>query len=294
MTETRENEPVKPGEKDETVQTKEELLAALQRDFATSVNKVYANSVGREFSFSEITVQDQKSLTRMMQANRNRKDIVYDAQCALINKAALDPDFDVYQLSDFDRTKIMIALYQENVFQNDVKFVCEECGETNAYKMDFGATLRKLDDYVLEKKTFEYENRRFKYSFVLEYPSVRTVSRFHQSYCARHGNVPKKQQAADATMTNLEYINLFIKSVKVVNKETKAERVINMEDYKISDREDILAAFPQDALYAEAGVLKYVVSQYIKPVNDCFDRHECLKCGAVHEKEGSDQVQGFF
>lgn len=52
----------------------------------------------------------------MTQANRNRKDIVYDAQCALINKAALDPGFDIYQFSDFDRTKLMIALYQENVF----------------------------------------------------------------------------------------------------------------------------------------------------------------------------------
>jgi hypothetical protein len=72
---------------------------------------VFLNSVGREFSFSEITVQDQKSLTRMMQGNKNRKDIVYDAQCALINKAAMDPDFDIYQLSDFDRTKLMIALY---------------------------------------------------------------------------------------------------------------------------------------------------------------------------------------
>ena len=230
----------------------------------------------------------------MTQANRNRKDIVYDAQCALINKAALDPDFDIYQFSDFDRTKLMIALYQENVFQNDIKFVCEECGEENAYKIDFSETLRKLDDYKLEKKQFEYENRRFKYVFQLEYPSVKTVSKFHASYCARHGNVPRKQEKAEATMTNLEYINLFITQVDVHNKETGADRTVRFTDYRIADREDILAAFPQDVLYSENGVLKYVVNQYIKPVNDCFDRHECLKCGAVHEKEGSDQVQGFF
>ena len=47
-------------------------------------------------------------------------------------------------------------------------------------------------------------------------------------------------------------------------------------------------------LDAENGVLKYVVNEYIKPVNDCFEKHECLKCGAIHEKEGTDQVQGFF
>lgn len=180
------------------------------------------------------------------------------------------------------------------MFQNDVKFVCEECGEQNAYKVDFSETLRKLDEYRLEKKQFEYENRHFKYRFGLEYPSVRTVSKFHQSYCAKHGNIPKKQEQANATMTNLEYINLFITDVHVQNKETGAERDVKLTDYRISDREDILAAFPQDVLYAENGVLKYVVNEYIKPVNDCFDKHECLHCGAVHEKEGSDQVQGFF
>jgi hypothetical protein len=89
-------------------------------------------------------------------------------------------------------------------------------------------------------------------------------------------------------MTNLEYINLFITAVSIQNKNMNTERNINLVDYKISDREDILAAFPQDVLYAENGVLKYVVNQYIKPVNDCFDKHECLKCGAIHEKEGSD------
>jgi hypothetical protein len=62
------------------------------------------------------------------------------------------------------------------MFQNDVKFVCEECGEENAYRVDFSETLRKLDEYKLENKKFEYENRNFKYKFELEYPSVRTVS----------------------------------------------------------------------------------------------------------------------
>lgn len=89
-------------------------------------------------------------------------------------------------------------------------------------------------------------------------------------------------------MTNLEYINLFITRVQMHNKTSGADRDVQLTDYAISDREEILAAFPQDVLYAENGVLKYVVNEYIKPVNDCFEKHECLKCGAIHEKEGSD------
>ena len=45
-------------------------------------------------------------------------------------------------------------------------------------------------------------------------------------------------------MTNLEYINLFITRVQMRNKGTGADRDIRLTDYKISDREDILAAFP--------------------------------------------------
>ena len=103
-------------EEEQVQQTKSELLTALQKDFATAVTKVYINSIDKEYAFREITVQEQKSLTRIMSANENRKDIIYDAQCAMINKAALDKSFDVYKLSEFDRLKLLISLYQENMF----------------------------------------------------------------------------------------------------------------------------------------------------------------------------------
>ena len=181
-------------EEQAVAQTKAELLAALQNDFATAVNKVYLNSVDKEFAFREISVEEQKSLTRMMSANESRKDIIYDAQCAIINKASLTPGFDIYQFSDFDRLKLLLSLYQENMFQNQVKFTCEECGTENAYQIDFANTIAKLDAYKLEKKTFEYENRNFKYVFEIEYPTVKLVSRFHQSYCAKHGGRPVKRE----------------------------------------------------------------------------------------------------
>ena len=279
----------------ETKQTKEELLAALQQDFATSVNKVYVNSLDREYQFSEITVQDQKSLTRMMQANQNRKDIVYDAQCALINKAALDKTFDVYKTTDFDRTKLMIALYQANMFENKAKFTCQECGAENAYQIDYAETIHKLDEYKIEDRTFEYDNQHFHYKFSLQYPSVKLVSRFHAMYCRKHGvNTPKRMAKAEDTMTNLEYVNLFIVKAEITCKANNTKRVVDFNDYQVSDREDILAAFPQDVLYTEGGVLKYIVKQYIQPLNDCFEKHECLKCGAIYEKEGTDQVANFF
>lgn len=92
--------------------SKTDLLNALQQDFATTVNRVYITSLGREVGFREITAKEQKTLSRVMIDNEKRKDVVFDAQCALINSACLEPAvFDVYRCSEFDRLKLLVALY---------------------------------------------------------------------------------------------------------------------------------------------------------------------------------------
>jgi len=69
------------------------------------------------------------------------------------------------------------------MFANEVKFTCSECGAENQYRIDFDNVLQKLDEIVLDEKTFEYKNKNFKYSFKLEFPTVAYVSKFHKSYC---------------------------------------------------------------------------------------------------------------
>lgn len=275
--------------------SKADLVAALQTDFATSVTKVYVNSEDKEYSFREISVKEQKSLTRIMQINAKRKDIIYDAQCALLNQAALDKSFDVYRLSEYDRLKLMIAIYQSNMFQNEVKFTCEECGAENKYTLDFENTLKRLDDFDIKPQELSYENRNLKYKFLIQYPTVRTVSKFHESYCRIHNkNVPRREVASDESMQNMEYINLFIQTVDIENKVNGKKTFIDFNNYKPSDREDIVNTFPQDVLYSDDGVIKFIITKFIQPMNDAFDKHECWNCHTVHEKENSNQADIFF
>ena len=58
---------------------KSEFINALKSDFVTTVKKVYINSLQKEVGFREITVKEQKTLSRIMVDNEQRKDIVYDA-----------------------------------------------------------------------------------------------------------------------------------------------------------------------------------------------------------------------
>ena len=276
------------------IQTKDELLKVLKGDFASGVTKVYVNSLGKEISFKEITVTQQKSLSRIMIGNEQRKDIVYDAQCATINNAALAEGFDIYQLTEFDRLKILIALYQSNMFSNDVKFTCKNCGAENQYKLDFDGVLKKLDEIGLEPKEFVHENKNFKFTFTIAYPFVKKISSFYKAYYLKHKATSKKDIQVNDNMSNMEYINLFISKVVLEVKSTGATRTIDMANYKASDVEEILAQFPQDALYTEDGVLNFIANEYLKKINDSFDKHQCFACGTVQEEEGANQAEGFL
>lgn len=276
------------------VETKDELVKLLQEDFASGVTKIYVNSLGKEVAFKEITVTQQKTLSRIMIGNEQRKDVIYDAQCAIINSSALAEGFDIYQLTEFDRLKILIALYQANMFSNDVKFTCKNCGTENAYKLDFRNVLAKLDEIGLEPKQFSHDSTNFKYEFTIAYPQVKRISSFYKSYCFKHKAGSKHDAKINDNMSNMEYINLFISKLKLHVKATGAIRDIDFSNYKAEAVEDILAAFPQDALYTDDGVLNFIASEYLKKINDSFDKHVCYSCGTVQEEEDSNQTEGFL
>lgn len=198
-----------------------------------------------------------------MIGNENRKDIIYDAQCALINEACLTEGFDIYDLLELDRLKLLMALYQANMFNNDVKFTCKECGTENAYKLDFNNVLRKLDDISVEPRDFHYSNNRLDFDFKVAYPSVKLVSSFHKQYFAKHKSNSKKDVQINDTMSNMEYVDLFIKSFKISSKDGQLLKEVDFSKFKAGDIESILQILPQDVLYTEAGVLNFITVEFL-------------------------------
>lgn len=192
------------------MQSAEEIKKLLKATVASGYTPVYINSLGKEVGFKEVSVEQQKILSRTMIGNENRKDIIYDAQCAVINETCLQDGFDIYDYTELERLKLLIALYQANMFNNDVQFTCKECGAENKYKLNFDNVLRKLDDITVEPRVFHYESRTLKYDFTCAYPKVRLVSKFHKQYFAKHAMRSKKDVQINDTMSNMEYINLFI------------------------------------------------------------------------------------
>ena len=219
------------------VMSQRDISNIFNSDYATSVKRIYINSLGREVGFKEITVRDQKSLSRIMIDNETRQDVVFDAQCQLINKVAAEP-FDIYECSEFDRLKLLIALYQANMFKNDVKFTCEQCGCQNKFKLDFQNVLHRLDGIELKPQDFHYENDNWSFDFKTEYPSVKKVYAFKQSYAAKYRGASKHQATSLDNMSNMEYINMFINEIKFNRKDAPNDvKTIKMSDYKVSEIE---------------------------------------------------------
>ena len=85
MSEEKEKPAIAEQDSPAARQTAEKITSAAEakklfsEDFATSLTPVYVSSLGKDFSFREITVMQQKSLSRIMVANENRKDVIYDA-----------------------------------------------------------------------------------------------------------------------------------------------------------------------------------------------------------------------
>lgn len=266
-------------------ESKADIVNLLSKEFASSVNRIYINSLGKEYDFREITVKEQKTLSRIMidNENKNRKDVIFDAQCALINQAALDKTFDIYQLREFDRLKLLIALYQANMFKNDVKFTCEECGTENMFKLDFQTVLAKLDEIEIVDKPFSYENQQWKYEFVVSYPTVKRLLDFNKTFSMRHRHVRKNEQKSIDAASNMDYINQYIKTLTLTNKYTNTIKSIDFNSYPAGDIEDIIAVFPQDVLYSEKGIIQFIIKEFIKKINDTFEVHTCYNCGTKFE-----------
>ena len=163
------------------------ILNAFKNEFSTSVNTVFINSLKREVPFRQISVTEQKTLSKVMIENENRRDIVYDAQCALIQDLCLDDAFDVYQITEFDRIHILIEIYQKNYLKREVTWTCKKCGAQNVYQLDFTKVSERLNNFDLSPIVYEVEDGIRRYKFTMQYPNVRRVSSFYKNYMRKYG-----------------------------------------------------------------------------------------------------------
>lgn len=289
-------EMVKATDKTPATLNKSEFINALRHNFATTVRKIYINSLKREVGFREVTVLEQKQLSRIMIDNEDRKDVVYDAQCALINRVALEDGFDIYKLTEFDKIKLLIVLYQTNMFKSDIEFKCKECGTDNKYKLDFKRVLDRFDQFDTSDKSFHFSNANWSFDFVVGYPTVERISDLYRTYTKRYKAARTKKEVESLNnMVNVDYSCAFIKEISFSSLDGSGEptRIVTA-DFTPAEMSEILESFPQDVIYVDDGVLGFVVENFINKINDAFEKHKCGSCGAVYDESIDGDAQSFL
>ena len=320
-----------------------------KQKFSSKLNVIYVNSLKREVNFREVSVAEQKKLSKSIIENENRRDIVYDVQCALINQLCLETDaeqyrkeaklkvkdaleselqehqdlvegskeynrfcnnfttkfiddyvkentFDIYKLTEFDRMRILMQLYQNNYNTEKITYKCPNCGAENSYELDYEPIIEKLNAFDLSDKVYQIEDSDYIYNFVLNYPSVRAVSQFYKQYAKQYkANASQKETEALDDIGNIEYINLYIKKIELIDKASPDDKtVVDLSYLPYNEFEELLATFPQRIIFSESvGVLKYISTNLIEKVQGVFNYHKCLQCG--HETtEGIGSTADFL
>ena len=273
---------------------KNSLMNSFKQEFATSVIPIYINSLKRTVNFREVSVKEQKSLSKTMIQNESRKDIVYDTQCALINKLCLEDGFDVYKLTEFDRIRILMEIYSSNYIQNDIKFKCPDCGCENVYRIDFEKIIAKMNDFDLTQKTYSMEDKVRVYNFKLNYPMVYNVSEFYKDYLKQYKSATQKEREMLDNMGNIEYINLFISEIEIINKQTQTRNKADLTLMSLAEIEQLFSLFPQNIMFDEkTGVIQHITVDFIDKINKVFQYEKCAQCG-YQTQEGVGDLIDFF
>lgn len=315
------------------LQNPNSILNAFKNKFATKVNAVYVNSLKREVNFREVSVTEQKTLSKTMIENESRRDIVYDTQCALINRLCLENDsskvkeeareaaraalpdsamkdnidlntaagaayavkftndfiqsyvmdhsFDIYSLTEFDRIRILMEIYQRNYFKDEITYKCKECGTENKYFLDFSKIIDKLNEFSLDDKTCTLEDKNYVYNFVLNYPKVKTVSQFYKSYVKKYKGTTSKEKDFLDDAESVDYANLYIKKIELIDKEKGDKEVADLTYMTYEDIERLISMFPQNVIYdEEKGLIRYIAKELIFKINSVFTYEKCAQCGA--------------
>lgn len=265
-----------------------ELLNALKNEFSASVIPVYLNSLEKEVGFREISVLEQKVLSKTIIANEERSDVIYDAQIALMQKLCLDDTLDISTLTEFDRIKILLELYQSNFKSNTIEMECPVCKNKTEFKLDFDKTIKNLNKIKLIDYNITEKNSNHEITFTVNFPSIRRL----QEYRAYQTKLSSKYSSAVQDFS-FDMIDLFIKKIKIKNLKTDNVTDIDVYSLAYSDYMDILDIIPQDFLYSnKSKVAKLIRDKITQPLEDAFVSLRCPHCNNVIKSMGS--INSFF
>lgn len=92
----------------------------------------------------------------------------------------------------------------------------------------------------------------------------------------------------------MDYIGTFIKAVKMTNKNNGNVRDVDLTKFRPDEATEVISFFPQDVMYNDDGVMQFIANDFVKRINDAFEKHKCVSCGHEYEDAIDKDTAGFF
>lgn len=282
---------MKPSKKKNTksdftqVDSSNSLLAALSEQFATSLTYVYINSLNREIPFREITVLEQKTISKLLIANEDRQDIIYSAQVALLQKICKDNTVIIDNLTEFDRIKIMLEVYQSNFFKPNIDTKCPTCNSDITVNLDFQTVVDNLNTIDINDIILTDEIPTHYIKYVLNFPTIKRIKDY-RSY------LNDTQTTNTEIDYNIDMVDLFIKKLVLTNKSTNEIIEINAEQYSYSEYVKYLEVLPQTVIYNSTKLLDTIKNDIFDNIQKCFPKTMCMNCKSEIDTFGG--LESFF
>lgn len=273
---------VLPVEKKEKKVNSSSIVNAFRQKMSTNSIPIDLPSLGKSIDFKEISVTEQKNLSKIAMENDSRADIMYCSMISMINRLALDKKFDIRDCTEFERIAVTLNLQQMNKINTEIKYTCSKCGKENSYRVDIPALLKKFNKSYHEDMVIEVESGSRKFTFTIGWSKVSSVEDFFKNYYKKYTNLAKNIKESMNNLSQIEYITMFIKKVTLSElSDPEDTMTANLEELTYPERVQIIDCLPQSIIFDEdSGIVSKIIENFVNPMNDCFKYNDCAFCGS--------------
>lgn len=262
------------------------VLDLFKQEFSSTVIPVFIKSINKVVEFREISVSEQKSLTKTQIENQNRPATIYRAFNSLIESLLLTKHIDVQQFTEADRYNILFNLYQTAFLDKPQEFTCNHCKAKFSMSVDAAAINQNFADLNTTDRVYTLQDASRYYTFTCNYPTLRRLTAMLDVFQRKYMSTPADSNVSTdviAMMESVDYVNAFIKTLTIerINKATPAITA-QFENMNAEDVINTLSILPQHIMLAEkTGITDTLLTDFITPINSVFAKHTCPNCGEI-------------
>lgn len=276
------------------------ILEIFKKEFASTVIPVFIPSVKKTINFREVSIQEQKVISKTMIENRTKPGTIYNTITNLLQTLCVSKNVNVADFTEAERYSILFSIYQSAFLDKPQHFICSGCGE------EFNASLRSEDiinnfeNLNSVDKVFEISDKVRNFTFVCNYPSMSKMNAVmeyiqRKTTGQKFENDDQQANSITAVINSIDYLYGYIKSIKISKENSDSSPIeVSTSDYKIDDVMACISMIPQHIMLAnDVGLISKIITELVKPINDVYAKQKCPNCGTEFEGQiGS--IRDFF